>query len=200
MAVVALTLAAGGLFKLIDPGPTAAMLSALVPRVATGRGGPLARAVGLVEVLVGLWAALMGGVAAFVLAGLFALFAVVMARLVAMGPAASSCGCFGTLSTRPTAVHVITDALAAGVALAAGLTAAPGILGAVSELGGVLGAAFVPLVALGAWGLVAVVTVLPDALDAAGRGGPPSGPIFHLVEARVGAGNRGGGHRGNRRA
>ncbi len=141
----------------------------------------------------GMWAALVGGPAAYVLAGLFAVFAVVMARLVAMGPAASSCGCFGTLSTRPTAVHVVTDALAAAVALAAALTATPGILGAVRELGGVLGAVFVPLVALGAWALVAVVTVLPDALDAAGRGGPPSGPMFHLVEARAGDRRRGRG-------
>lgn len=179
LVVVAVVLAAGGVSKVVDPEPTRAMLHSIgLPVPAT-----LARAMGVVELALGVAAALLGGpVLAGSVALAFLVFAVVAARLVALGDAAASCGCFGRLSSRATGVHVAADLVAGLVASAAVLTGAPGAVGALQELGWVQGLAYAGLVALGAWALVAVLTVLPGALLAARR--QPAAPAVRPFQLR----------------
>ncbi len=180
LAVAALVLAAGGAFKLRDPGPTAAMWEAL--GVAVG-GERLRRGLtvlsGVVEIALGSATFLVGGrVLASLTAAAFAIFAVLAARLTRL-PDAASCGCFGKHSGRTTSLHVVIDAVVALVALVAGVVDAPGFLGARADLPGA-GVAFLGLAALGAWFVVAALTVLPEALWAARRG--PRAPAVRLFD------------------
>jgi hypothetical protein len=165
VAVVAVVLAVGGVFKLRDPAPTVAMLRSIglpAPPVAV-------RAVGVVEVSVGVGATLLGGpVLTGALAVLYAVFAAVTARLVRLGDRAADCGCFGRLSSAAGPGHVVANAAAAAVALAGAVTGTPGYL----ALRPGLVAAGIPqaaLIALGAWLFTMVLTVLPDTLAAARR-------------------------------
>jgi hypothetical protein len=179
LVIVAAVLAAGGVSKVVDPEPTRAMLASMGVRVPAGA----ARAMGVVELVVGVAAALVGGP---VLAGLVAVayltFAVVAARLVRLGDAAASCGCFGRLSSRATSLHVAADLVAAGVAVAAAVTGTSGAIGALEELGWVSGIAYLALAALGTWAFVAVLTVLPGALVAARR--EPAAPAVTQFQLR----------------
>ena len=167
LAVAALVLAAGGLFKLRDPAPTRDMFAAL----GVGHRGlrlALALASGLVELALGVVTFLVGGwVLAFATAAVFAIFALLALRLVRTASAAS-CGCFGRHSGRTTGLHVAIDAVVAAVALTAGIADAPGFLDVRTELpaGGIV---FAGLAALGAWLVIAALTVLPDTLDVARR-------------------------------
>jgi hypothetical protein len=166
VAVAALVLAVGGFYKLRDPAPTATMFATLGLPSSPG----LVRGVGVVEIAAGTATFLVGGpVATGGVAALFAGFTLITLRLVRLGDAAASCGCFGRLSSRPSFVHVGVDAAAAVVAAIGALTGTPGFL----ELRSDLPAAGVPqllLVALGAWLVVVTLTVLPDTLAAARRG------------------------------
>jgi hypothetical protein len=167
LAVAALVLAAGGAFKLRDPAPTRAMWEAL------GVGGPrlqwlLTLASGAVELGLGLATFLFGGWAlGLATAAAFAIFAVLASRLT--HGSAVSCGCFGKHSGRTTRLHVVIDATIALVALVAAAVDAPGFLSARSDLPGA-GVAFVGFALLGAWFVIAALTVLPEALTAAERG------------------------------
>lgn len=178
-AIVAGALAVGGVFKLIDPAPTASMFRSLHLPASLG----LARVSGAVEVVVGTAAVLVGGrVLAGVVAVLFVAFTLAMVVLVRQGEAASSCGCFGKLSSRPTAVHLAADAIAAAVALAAAITGVPGLVTAMGEVP-LAGIPLVAFAALGTWAFVAVLTVLPEALVAARRTPPaPAVREFHLTD------------------
>lgn len=168
-AVVAIVLAVGGLFKLRDPAPTGAMFSAL------GLPGSswAVRLAGLTELAVGLAAFAVGGrVLAAAVATLYLAFAVVTLVLLRRADEGVSCGCFGRLSARPSAVHVVANLGAAAVGATAAVAGVPGFVAARPDLP----AAGVPqalAVAVGAWLLVAVLTVLPDVLDAARRGPAP---------------------------
>jgi hypothetical protein len=166
VAVAALVLAVGGAYKLRDPGPTATMLATLGLPGSFG----VVRLVGGVEVVAGLATFLAGGpVATGVVAALFLAFALITLRLVRLGDAAASCGCFGRLSSRPSPIHVGVDAIAALVAGAGAVTGTPGFV----QLRPDLPAAGLPqllLVAVGTWLVVVTLTVLPDTLAAARRG------------------------------
>jgi len=165
VAVVAVVLAVGGGFKLRDPAPTAEMLRSVgVPLPAAG-----VRAIGVVEVTLGVGATLVGGtLLTGAVAVLYAVFAAVTARLVQLGDRAASCGCFGRLSSAAGPTHVAANVVAAAVAGAGALTATPGFVALRAELvaAGVPQAA---LIALGAWLFMVVLTVLPDTLAAARR-------------------------------
>jgi hypothetical protein len=167
LAVAALVLAVGGAFKLRDPSSTRDMFAAV------GMHSPRARRVfaiasGLVELALGVAAFLVGGwLLAFATAVAFAVFALLALRLVRTN-STTSCGCFGRHSGRTTFLHVAIDAVVAAVALATGIADAPGFLQARGELP-VNGFVFAGLAALGAWLVIAALTVLPDALDAARR-------------------------------
>src|SRR5690606_36022017 len=94
---------------------------------------PAARALGLGEVALGATALVVGTWAAGLVAAAYLAFALLMARLVLLGDAAPSCGCFGRLSARPTWVHVSADAGAAAVAAAGALSGVPGLVDALGE-------------------------------------------------------------------
>jgi hypothetical protein len=163
-AIVALVLAVGGAFKVRDPAPTADMLG----RLGLPRSRLLARGSGIIEIVVGLTAVVVGGRwSAAVVATLYLVFAAVTARLLHVAPSAS-CGCFGQLSSSASVVHVAANLVAAVVALVALLVGVDGFI----ELRGdqpAGGAAFAAMVAVGTWMFVMVITVLPDTLAAARR-------------------------------
>jgi hypothetical protein len=167
LAVAALVLAVGGAFKLRDPRPTRDMFAAVGVR-SRGARRVFALASGLIEVILGIATFLLGGwPLAFATAAAFAVFALLALRLVHTASAAS-CGCFGRHSGRTTGVHVAVDVGVAILALAAGIADAPGFLDVRNELPG-NGFVFAGLAAIGAWLVVAALTVLPDALDATRR-------------------------------
>lgn len=166
LAVAALVLGVGGAFKLRDPGSTRAMWRVFgVPR---GPALALAIGAGLVEVVLGGATFLVGGrVLAALTAVAFLAFAVMAEQLVRR-PEATSCGCFGRHSGSTTRLHVVVDA---GMAVLAGVAAVgdvPGFVDARAQLPGA-GVAFVALAAVGAWFVIAAMTVLPEALVAARR-------------------------------
>ncbi len=114
LQIVALVVVAGGTAKLVRPGPFAGLLGTLgLP------GGALAaRAVGLVELGLGLWALLTGSrAAAAVLAVLYLVFAATVVRARRAG--AASCGCFGVVDAPPSTLHVVVNLVSAAVAGAA---------------------------------------------------------------------------------
>lgn len=190
LAVVAAALVVSGGFKLRDPAPTGDMLVAF----GLPRSPALGRALGLVEVALGVAALVLGTWAAAGVAAAYLLFTAMMARLVLLGDDAPSCGCFGRLSAKPTWVHVAADA---GAALVAGTAAATGVPGLGEVLGDTPlgGAVLVGFVALGTWAMVAVLTLLPDTLAAVrnpSSGGKGEVTLFHLVDPP--ARRRAGGH------
>jgi len=165
LGVVAGVLAVGGMAKLRAPDATTPMLAALGLPART----LVARLLGAVEVGIGAATFLLGGrVLAALTALLFVGFTVSILRLRARGDASVSCGCFGRSSAPPSTIHVAVDTAAALVAAAAAAVAAPGFVDLRSELPA--GGASYVLVAVVAVGLmVAVLTALPEALDAARR-------------------------------
>lgn len=182
LAIVALVLAAGGVFKLRDPGPTRDMFATL-----TGRLHPslavLAVFSAALEVSLGVITFLVGGrIWAAITASAFLVFTILAWRLVRVANA--PCGCFGRYSGRTTRVHVAVNGCLVALATVAGAFDAPGFVAARSDLplGGV---PFVAFALLGAWFAVAAMTALPEALLAARRGArPPEVRSFEITGAR----------------
>ncbi len=178
VGMVAVLLAAGGVSKALAPDPTVASFRAVgLP----GRRG-LVRALAGVEVALGVglvvvgtpWLAALG-------AALFIVFTGISARLLSLGDQAASCGCFGAQSSRPSALHVAIDGLAALVLVVATAVGLPGLATHAGSMPDTL--VYLGLVLLGGYLLTALLTVLPDALDAvAGRGvRAPSATEFKLT-------------------
>jgi hypothetical protein len=161
--VVAALLGVAGLAKIRRPGPTAqAMRTAGLP------GSPgLARALGVVELVVALLALGFGGPStALVVAAAYVAFASVSIRLIAR-PAAGGCGCFGDESAPVTNLHVALNLIAAMFAGTAALWPTDGLPALVADEP----VASVLLVALIAVGVVlgqTAFTALPE-LTAASR-------------------------------
>lgn len=163
-AVIATVLVVSGVQKLRDPQPTATMLRALHLPGWTAAVYALAAT----EVLVGVAAFVQGGwLAALAVAALYGAFTVVSVLLLRRG--AISCGCFGSASTRMSSLHVGVNVVATVLALAAAVLDVPGFVDARAELpwAGVPQFAYT---VVGAALVVAVLTVLPDTLEAARRG------------------------------
>lgn len=179
LAIASVVLAAGGFYKLRDPGSTSSALAAL--GLPSARG--LVRLLGLVEVSVGTAAVLLGGrVPAAAVTVLYLGFAVVAFRLARRAEGSASCGCFGAHSSEATGAHVVIDLVVAAVAAAATLADAPGLLAARDDLA-LGGVPYLAFVALGAWLLGVLLTVLPDTLSAARRGPapPPTVRTFEIT-------------------
>jgi hypothetical protein len=176
VGMIAVLLAAGGVSKALSPAPTVASFRAV--GLPARRG--LVRALAVGEVALGLalivvgtaWLAALG-------AAVFMVFTGISARLLALGDAAASCGCFGAQSARPSALHVVIDGAAVVVL---GLAALLGLPGLASHWGAIPTAlAYLGLVLIGGYLLTALLTVLPDALDAlAGRQPAPVATEFTL--------------------
>lgn len=108
--VVCLVLVAAGATKLADPAPLAEALGAL--GVPVGSGAVSARAIGTVEVVVGVAGLVVGGAAIAAIVSLIYLgFAVLV--VLARRRGLASCGCFGSRSAPPSPVHVAMNLLCA---------------------------------------------------------------------------------------
>ena len=124
VGMIAVLLAAGGVSKALAPAPTVASFRAV--GLPARRG--LVRALAVGEVALGLalivvgtaWLAALGAV-------VFMVFTGISARLLALGDAAASCGCFGAQSARPSALHVVIDGAAVVVLGLAALLGLPGL-------------------------------------------------------------------------
>ena len=110
-------------------------------------------------------------------------FTSISVRLLRLGDAGRSCGCFGDRSSPPSWWHVAVDAAAAMVLIVAAAADAPGL--AVAN-GSSLAERFVVvgLVTLGGYLLVALMTVLPDTLAAVKTDHEPAAVAFRLGSPR----------------
>jgi hypothetical protein len=147
-------LAAAGVTKLMDPAPTHRLFAAL----GIGGGSRAARAVGAVELCLGLWLLATGNRWAATLAAVAYLVLVVTVLTLRHRSPTTPCGCFGQWSGPPSARHVVVNVLGAStcaLAAATGTAVAPG--GGSTTAG-----------ALAWWGAVAI-TALAAVLALGGR-------------------------------
>ena len=157
----------GGIFKLRRPAPTARALRA----AGLTAFAPLARAMGGAEVAVGLAAlALDTRIAPALVAAFYAAFAAFVALRLARpragdGAGAGGCGCFGDTEGPPTAVHLVLNVGAGGVAAAVALGSGGG-LGAALRGQPLAGVPLLLLVAVVTGLAYAALTVLPRTLEA----------------------------------
>jgi len=109
-------LLAGGVAKLVRPENVARALQAA--DLPLGRIG--IRVLAATEVVIALGAVMIGGwLPATLVALSYALFAGFVGTALARGWTLSSCGCFGTPDSPPTAVHVVIDLVLAAAAVGA---------------------------------------------------------------------------------
>jgi hypothetical protein len=179
VGMVGVLLAAGGVSKARQPGSTVRSFRALrLPASSVA-----VQALAVVEVAVGALLVLFAGRwTCAVGAAIFAAFTVVSARLVRLGADAISCGCFGDRSARPSWWHVGVDAGAAIVLAAGAVASTTGVARHWRALPG-QGYVVVGLIGIGGYLLVALMTVLPDLLDAMSSTDDPAarGHEFGLV-------------------
>lgn len=164
VAVASVLLALGGLAKAFRPIPTTGALLALrLPAPI-----PAVRVLGVGEVVLGAAAVVTGSSA---LVGLVAVAYVAFALFVAAarraGTDIQSCGCFGTIDTPPSLVHV---GINLGFAAATGAAAIVGVPALGTTLAGqpADGLPFVLLVGVTTYLVYLALAVLPLALDAGG--------------------------------
>ncbi len=162
VAMVAVMLAAGGVSKLLAPEPTVTSFRA----VGLPGRRRLVQALAVGEIVLAVALVVVGGVALAALgAVVFMVFTGISARLLSLGDAAASCGCFGAQSSRPSVLHVVIDGAAAVVLAVAAVVGLPGLA---THWGSTLDSlVYLGLALLGGYLLTAALTVLPDALDAA---------------------------------
>jgi hypothetical protein len=100
------------------------------------------RVFGAIECVIAVAGALIGGIAALGVAGMFVVLAVIAGRLLRRAPS-TPCGCLGARATPVSPGHVVVDGLAAASALLAAFGVSP-----LSELGAqpLAGVPFVVLV------------------------------------------------------
>ena len=162
--IACVLLAAAGAAKALRPGDTAHALAIL--RIPHAR--MLVRVGGGAELVVGVGALALGGpVFATLVAASYLGFAVFVVVALRTGTPISSCGCFGKADTPPSAVHVVIDLAAAGVAASVASTAASVALPDVVADQPLLGIPFVLLVAIGSYLVFLSLTALPKTLAAA---------------------------------
>jgi hypothetical protein len=155
-------LALGGVAKVARPAPTAGALRALhLP-------GPLVgvRVLGAAEIILGVAAIVTG---ARPLLGLVALaylaFAAFVAAAMRAGTDIQSCGCFGTVDTPPSLVHLVLNLFLAAVTLAAAIGGVPTLATVLADQPWA-GAPLVLLVVVGVYLAYQLLTLLPLTLRA----------------------------------
>ena len=171
MAVLGVVLVVSGIMKLADTAPTEAMFGAMrLPDSAV-----VVRLVALYEIVVGVGVIVFGGRLFAALVGVsFAVFTVVSALLLARGERSVSCGCFGRSSATISPIHVAVDGVATAVAVVATVLGVPAFFDIAADLPGA-GIPQALLILLTAALTIAVLTVLPETMQAARRT-PTSGP------------------------
>ncbi|HZQ56589.1 MAG TPA: MauE/DoxX family redox-associated membrane protein [Acidimicrobiales bacterium] len=155
--VAAVLLAWAGVAKAWRPAPTARALAAAGVPV----GAALVRVLAVAEVAIAAGAVAGGGPFAALMGCSYAAFALFVGIALRRGLALSSCGCFGVADGRPTAAHLVVDALlaAASFAYAGGRSRPAAYLAGHPGVGAGLGLVAVVTAGL----LVAVLSVLPAA-------------------------------------
>ena len=162
----ALLLLAAGVAKVRSPDAAATMLRRAAPRLPAALRQPSAvRIGGVLEAAIATAVVLTGTrAAAALLAGCYAVFAVVSIRLTVLGQRAS-CGCFGRTDSPVGAAHVVLNVLALAVA-AAGVVRPTGPVAGLFDgalLAGLIGAAQAVLVAyLGFLSITALPALAAD--------------------------------------
>ncbi len=162
-ASAAVLMVIAGAVKVIRPTATAALIEILgaFPRRPVA-GTPLARALGLAEITLGI-AALLSDMAALrvVVGVLYVVFAAAVWRAISVG--AESCGCFGRVDAPPTWLHVFGN-------LALSMCSFGAVAGRspleVMEDQPAAGVGFVAAIGVLAGLELVVFTALPEALDA----------------------------------
>lgn len=158
--IVAIVLAVAGGWKLAQPSGSRQALAALGVRVPV----LAVRSLGIVEFALAIGVIVAGGrVLASTTAVLYLGFAAVAERLRGREV---SCGCFGSASARSSRWHVGVDVACALVAASAAITGPPGALDAWDRLP-LAGIAHVVMIVAGAAAVLALLTVLPAAGEAA---------------------------------
>ena len=123
-------LAVAGLAKLRTPGPAAAMIVGLWPRLRPlRRARAIARTAGVVEIGVGVATLAVGNRAALSLLVACYLVLTVLAVRLARGAQQVACGCFGAADAPVGAAHVVVDLACLGVACWAFVEASSGVSG-----------------------------------------------------------------------
>ena len=164
-AIAAVVLALGGAFKALEPADTAHALGVVgLPASRT-----LVRVGGALEAILAVGALVTGNpVLAALVAVSYAALRRRRRRRAAVGQPISSCGCFGKVDTPPSALHVVLNLAAAGVAAGAVFVGASEInLPDVLADQPLLGIPFVLLVAIGVGLVFLALTALPKTLAAA---------------------------------
>jgi len=160
--IVCGVLLVSGAFKVLQPGGVTGAVGSL------GFEAPrwIGRLLGLAEIGLGTAGlALSGWVWSGLVGSAYLLFGAAVIALIRRG-GAESCGCFGEITSPPSAIHVVFDLAAAAVAL--GHAAAGGWPGA-AEFAGDLGGQAIPffgLVVVGVICSVAILTLLPGVATA----------------------------------
>jgi uncharacterized membrane protein YphA (DoxX/SURF4 family) len=122
--VAALLLVGSGGAKLFDPDPTAGAMAAAGLR--WGRAGALL--LGVMEIITGLTFLVLGGLAGWLLALVYAGFAAFVGFALNRHLAIQSCGCFGKIDTPPTVIHLLFNLLAAAAGAWVGVVGGPGLV------------------------------------------------------------------------
>lgn len=155
LSMICGVLAVAGVAKVLSPRPTRqalALIGLAIPSLGV-------RLVGLAELGLAAATVAFGGTVLTVLVGVLHLgFALVVVALLRR-PDATSCGCFGSIDTPVSAVHLIANVVSAAVAFAA--FGAPGLASVIAEQPGG-GVAYLLLIATGTAGAVAVLTLVPQ--------------------------------------
>ena len=153
-------LALGGVFKARQPAATARALTG----VGLPTAAPLARALGIVEVIVAVEALDVGN---RLFAGLVAAFYVGFAAFVGLAlrrpTPVSDCGCFGATESPPSVVHLVLDVAAAAVAIGVVVTGGQNLRAILADQP-LAGVPFVAVCAVCTGLAYAALTVLPRAL------------------------------------
>ncbi|MHB1140046.1 MAG: MauE/DoxX family redox-associated membrane protein [Microthrixaceae bacterium] len=114
LQILASVIAVGGVAKLASPDG----FSSLLRTLGLPSSRALSRACGVLEVVMGVGAVVVGGtVAALLVGSAYTTFAVVV--LLARRAGAASCGCFGSVASPPSIVHVVVNSVSAAVAFVA---------------------------------------------------------------------------------
>ena len=162
--IVSVVIVASGVAKIVSPDGFAALLRSLgLPHRRS-----LAVLAGVVEVVLGTAALLIGGIVLAALVALaYATFAVVV--LLARRSGAEDCGCFGARSAPPSALHAVVNLVSASVAAAIALTGDVPWIGEVLADQPALGVPYLIALATGAWLVVALDTAAAEVLDRMGE-------------------------------
>jgi hypothetical protein len=158
-----LLLALGGAAKAVRPVPTAGALRSL--HLPGPRWG--VRVLGALEVVLGLAAVLSGARFLLVAVGCFYVaFAIFVLVALRSGTALQTCGCFGSVDTPPSMIHVGLDAALAAACLASGTGGQPTARAFLADQPGA-GIPMVLALAVGLYLAYLLLTALPTTLEAA---------------------------------